>query len=89
MNDGMNGIMKRNEAKNESAGPMSKCQSKKTDLLWGGTRVLNQEGRKLGLRDDGELWVGAADVPFPVRVLRRVGRWKSVGWVRKKMLPLR
>jgi len=50
--------------------------------------VLNQEGRKLGLRDDGELWVGAADVPFPVRVLRRVGRWDSVRSVRKKMSPL-
>ena len=45
-----------------------------TDLLWGGTRVLNQEGGELGLRDDGELWIGAADVPFPVRVLRRIGR---------------
>ena len=61
---------------------------KTTDLLWGGTRVLDQEGRKLGLRDDGELWVGAADVPFPVRVLRWVGRWTRVSWVRKKMSPL-
>ena len=80
-------MMKEKEAKNESAGQMSECQSK-TDLLWGGMRVLNQEGRKLGLRDDGELWVGAADVPFPIRVLRRVGRWRSVGWVRKKMSAL-
>ena len=41
--------------------------------------MLNQEGGKFGLRDDGELWVGAANVPFPVRVLRWVGRWKGVG----------
>ena len=60
-------------------GPLRENDKSKPDLLWGGTRVLNQEGGKLGLRDDGELWVGAADVPFPVRVLRRVGRWKSVG----------
>jgi len=84
MNDAMNKMMKRKRS--ESAGQISECQSK-TDLLWGGSRVLNQEGRKLGLRDDGELGVGAADVPFPVRVLRRVGRWRSVGWVRKKTSP--
>jgi hypothetical protein len=60
-------------------GQMRKNDKSKTDLLWGSTRVLDQEGGKLGLRDDRELWVGAADVPFPVRVLRWVGRWKSVG----------
>lgn len=38
--------------------------------------MLNQERGKLGLRDYGELWVRAADVPFPVGVLRRVGRWE-------------
>ncbi len=61
---------KEKEARNQLMGEMPI----ETDLLWGGTRVLNQEGGELGLRDDGELWIGAADVPFPVRVLRRIGR---------------
>jgi hypothetical protein len=37
--------------------------------------VLNQESGELGLGDHGELGVSAADVSFPVRVLRRVGCW--------------
>lgn len=35
--------------------------------------MLNQESRKLGLCDHGELWISAADVPFPVGVLRQIG----------------
>jgi hypothetical protein len=42
------------------------------DELWG-SGVLNQESGKLGLGDDGELGISAADIPFPVRVLRGVG----------------
>jgi hypothetical protein len=45
--------------------------------------VLNQESGKLRLGDHGELGVSAADVSFPVRVLRRVGCW----WVVNQKKP--
>lgn len=41
--------------------------------------MLNQERRKLGLRNDRKLGIGAANVPLPVRILRRIGCWEVGG----------